>query len=419
MDPTAAARTLVPGQDLTFMEGVQYVYHCHHYNLFHDQTIDDALGEEEGLEVRTKAAHSAFAQLFGALAAATKPETDAERLQIAQTVFPWMGHGNLSFDLNGKDGRVEGEHLHYGYTWKEKYGKKVRRLFPADAVASGSAAAASELAMEQSTGSLRATETACIAMRDPRCQFEVTETEVANLQHDVGLAEATPHMGATFGGLDEERVSEIAGGLQGFVKGVAGDDRGLVQAFGIYITMHLSSYYNETAFEMMRIVQENHPERVALAEGLLREAGHVCVFNTFGNILMSPEWEGMVGPLSSRVEDLVPFCCSIARGLGFGHWTVAELEPDKRLVLRAPCDYESPFFLARYGQSEVPRCYFFQGAALAFMVLAHMVKWDARPELTQDLYNRLFRSGRLPWKVEQTRCPTRGDDYAEAVVTAC
>ncbi len=417
MDFSSFDRQVVEDQDLTFMEGVQYVYHCHHYNLFHDQTIDDALGDEEGLKVRSAAGHAAFSHLLGSLAKASGAQTDVERLQLAQGVFPWMGHGRLNIDVGSGGGRAEGEHLHYGYTWKEKYGKKVRRMSPADAVASGCVTAGAELALGLPYGSFSTRETSCIAMRDPRCSFEIQPAQVDGGHSPVGLAEMRSHFGDPLGGLDEERIAEIGAGLQGFVREVSGDDRGLVQAFGIYITLHLASYYNQTAYEMIHAIEKKYPARLPLAEALLREAGHVCVFNTFGNIMLSPEWEGMVGPLSDKIEDLVPFCCAVARGLGFGRWSIGELVPGKRLVLRAACDYEAPFYLARYGQSKVPRCYFFQGAALAFMVLTHAVEWASRPTLTQDFYNSLFLSGRLPWTVEQTRCPTRGDSYAEAVVT--
>ena len=96
--PIEDLRELLAEQSLTFLAGIPYVYHCHHYNLFHDQTIDDALGEAEGARVRTTAAHNAFRELLGAVFAASGATTPAERISLAAEVFAWMGQGRISLD---------------------------------------------------------------------------------------------------------------------------------------------------------------------------------------------------------------------------------------------------------------------------------------------------------------------------------
>jgi len=411
-------RTVLEGQDLTFVETVQYVYHCHHYNLFHDQTIDDALGEARGAAIRTEAARAAFRHLLDKAGERLKPETPSERVQLAMALVPWMGHGRLDVMARADGGEARGEHLHYGHCWREKYGATVRRLDPADAVAAGFAAAATEYAYNLDPGTIAVEEATCIARRDAACTFHLTPAESPVPQPTpVGQSACSENVSPTFDGADEERIATIASGLQQFTRGVAGDERGLVHAFGVYVTMHLTSYYNQSAYETIHATEKEQPSAIGFVEALMREAGHVCVFNTFGGIMLSPEWEGMVGPLSGKIEDTISYCCAIARGLGFGHWTLGELQPDRRLVVRAPATYEAPFYRARYGQADRPRCYFFQGAAMAFMLLAHAVDWAARPKLTQELYQKLFKSGRLPWKVEETRCVARGDEMCEAIVT--
>ena len=52
---TAAApslRAYIPDYDLMNYGGIPTVYHCHHFNLFLDQTIDDALGPGPGFTLR-------------------------------------------------------------------------------------------------------------------------------------------------------------------------------------------------------------------------------------------------------------------------------------------------------------------------------------------------------------------------------
>lgn len=407
-------RTLLDGQDLYFLESVPYVYHCHHYNLFHDQTVDDAIGEDLGLRFRASAAQASVHQLLSRIAGARDLTGTTERMALATSLLPWMGHGRLVID--GLE--ATGEDLHYGHCWREKYGGSIKRLYPADAFAAGFSAAAVEIGRGLGPGSLSATETACIAMRSPSCKFELKELENDARQYACpDRKDYAKHSGAPISGQDENSIAKIAKGLQDFMRGVEGDDRGLIQAFGVYVTLHLAAYYNHTVYRTTHWVEKNAAGAVPAVEALFRESGHVCVFNTFGNIILSPEWEGMVGAPSGKPEEIVASCCAIARGLGFGRWTVGELEPGERFVLRTACNYEAPFYLSQYGTSAKPRCYILQGAALAMMVLAEKVDWLSRPKLTQDYYASLFRSGKLGWRAEETRCLARGDDMCEVVVT--
>src|ERR1044071_9113898 len=133
--PIEDLRQLLAEQSLTFLAGIPYVYHCHHYNLFHDQTIDDALGETEGARVRTTAAHHAFRELLGALFAAAGATTPAERISLATEGFAWLAGGRISRDLASSGGRPRSPAVHCGFAWREKDGAGVKRHEPSDAVA--------------------------------------------------------------------------------------------------------------------------------------------------------------------------------------------------------------------------------------------------------------------------------------------
>lgn len=418
MDVTAFERSVAEGHDLMFLESVPYIIHCHHYNLFHDQTLEDAVGEEEAIAIRTRAAHAAFRPLLERVFERVGAATSLERLQLASTLFGWMGHGRLTIEATAEGGTAQGEHLHYGHCWHAKYGAVVKRSHPADAVAAGFCAAAVEVTFDLRPGSMAAVETACAALRSQACSFEIKPA--------IGEAPVLPvvlrddymkHAKPTFASKDEARIDQIAKGLQKFMRGVGGNEHGLIPAFGVHVTMHLPTFYNLSGYEIVHHVEKMNPANRAVAEQLIREAGRVCVFNTYGNILLSPEWEGLVGKPGGDPLDMVSYCCAISRGLGFGHWSLAELDPGKRLVLRAPATYEAPFYLSHYGVSEVPRCYIFQGAALGIMLLAQEVDWASQPNLTNEMYQKLIRSGRAPWKVEETKCIGRGDDVCEAVVS--
>lgn len=403
---------LLEPHDLTFMEEVPYVYHCNHYNLFHDQTIDDCLGDAAGLDLRVRAAHAAFRPLL--LIATRGASTPVERLSIAISTFAEMGQGRLVFEVTADGGIARTTHGHYGFCWAEKYGSQVNRTLPADAVASGFVAAATEVAFDLPPGTMQVVEEACVARKDPECIFRVTRAPRAvALPPTVDLRQVEATLGDSLGGKHEGWIGRTADTLQDMVKSASGDERGLIEAFGVFVTRHLTNYYLETAYAAVRQVPEASRH---LAESLLREAGHVCVFNTFGGILLSPEWESVCGPLTGDPEEIVRGCVAIARGLGFGRWAIQELTSD-RLVLSATSNYEAPFYVARFGQSDQPRCYFFQGAALAMMVLAHRVDWKAAPQLTQSFYDSLFRGSGLGFECQATTCQTMGHDRTEVVVT--
>lgn len=403
-------------QDLKFFVKTPYVYHCHHFNLFHDQTVEDAVGEDRGFEIKSRAAQDAVWPLLSALVKELGATTPAERLQAAAAFFPWMGQGQLELLAEAKGGEVRGSHLHYSLAWREKYGEKVRRRHPIDAFAAGYASAATEVAFNLTPGSLAPKEDACFACREPGCHFDLhtggTPLKDEPVDRDAFLAGVKqPNTG-----LDESTVAKIAQGLKDFLLEITSDDRGLVQGFGVYVTRHLASYYDQTAYDTIHHIERHHSAASPAVEELFGESGHVCVFYTAGNILLSPEWEALVGPVKGEVEEIITGCTAICRALGFGHWTIKELEPHKRLVLQSTSNYEAPFYLHRYGQSSRPRCYFLSNSARAFMQLAHNVDWSAKPILTDELYQDLFKKT-LRWRVEETRCQAKGDELCEVVVT--
>jgi hypothetical protein len=411
-------RTHSPEHDLLFMAGEPVVYHCHHFNLFLDQTIDDALGPSEGFALRASAAHEFFFELISSAIRRADASTPAERIQVALQIFRGMGHGLLSPQLTREGGTSQGMFTHYGFTWKEKYGTRVRRRHPADAVAAGVLSALTEVAYELPKGTMLARETACVALKNERCEFQVSAAPaLPSWGPRVGAQEHVAAAVSPQEGLFEEKISTITAGLRDFTAGVAGDERGLVQAFGVFVTMHLAGYYNRISYDAVRAIEQRAPSFVPDVESLLRESGHVCVFNTFGGILLSPEWEAMVGAPGEDCADIIVGCTAIARALGFGHWYVAEYEPRKRLVVRATSTYEAGYYQARHGRAPAPREYFFQGAVLAFAQLAHRVNWSKKPALTQDFYDALFK-GELPCTMEQTRSLQCGDPFSEVVVTA-
>lgn len=404
------------GQDLLFVNDTQLIYHCHHFNLFFDQTIDDALGHEEGQRLRTQAAQVASRHMLCSLKDNKELNTPAEVIAIAQKLFASMGQGNLDLSVSADGGTAEAAYLHYGFSWKEKYGASVKRKHPADAMAAGFAAAATEVAYDLPAGTIKAIEQKCVATRDERCRFVLTRVNQPLEDRPFTAAECESLLGPTLTGLDEERVAGIAAGLKDFTSGVGGDARGLIQAFGVFVSRNAASYYNHISFEAVQAMAAIDASLESTAEELLRESGRQCGFNTFGGILRSAEWESLVSAPTSNPREILTSCCAIARALGFGHWTLTEFDAGRRFVIKTPATYETGYYRKFYGKSAASRSYILQGAAIAMAHLAHEIRWEEHTAIDSTTYSELM-AGKSDWSWEMPTCHSCGDEVSEIVVT--
>ncbi len=400
--------------DFSFVAGSPVVHHCHHYNLFFDQTVDDAVGADRGTKVRTLAAYEASSQFLNSLIGAIPPTSPEERIDLAMSVFSAMGHGNLEFNVSPDGGKAVGRNLHYGWAWKEKYGSHIRRQHPADAFAAGYIAAATEAAFGLPFGSVECKELDCIAVGSETCTFEVSLSGQTRTAFGVTQEDILGTLPKSFKGLHEDHIDKVAQGLREFLASVRGDSRGLIEAFGVLVTQQFANYYNHCANRSLDIIQNEKPEAIEVARELFRESGHQCGFHTFGGILSSPEWEALVAPLTGDPTEIITGSLAISRALGFGHWALESYEPNKSLIFRSPATYESVYRKTAYPIGDAGCCYLYQGAGLAVMQLAHRLDWTSKPQLSNNLYLEL-RQG-VPWTVNESHCVSKGNAMCRVVV---
>ncbi len=207
--------------------------------------------------------------------------------------------------------------------------------------------------------------------------------------------------------IDEKTIIEAVSGL-----GIAGDEEGMIPAFGLYLTRHMADYYNRISYAAARKMAGTGLEDDA--RYLLMEAGHVCAFNTFGGIMKSAEWEAVVKPMIETREDWILGMTAIVNAFGWGRWKVEELVPGESLRISIRDSYEATGWLRDYPESDVPRCYLACGGVAGLMNLLYVGDITAGPELNEANYVELFKGGER-FEAEETSCIACGHDHCEFV----
>jgi hypothetical protein len=216
---------------------------------------------------------------------------------------------------------------------------------------------------------------------------------------------------ATATSIDEPAILQACAGLP-----LAGDAEGNVHAFGVSLTRHYANYYNQLSYrfdaEMERVAGAAAAEAARL---LLVEAGRVCAFHTFGGIMESAEWEGLIKPQCRSREDWVYGMIAVVNALGWGRWSVANLEPGRALELVVDGSYESNGYLASRGLSPVPRCYLVTGGAAGLMNLIYNADITQRPDLTPAFYEQTFQNAGI-FLSREVECRSMGAAACRVVV---
>lgn len=149
------------------------VFHCHHYNLFLQRSIEDGLGPEEAMRLQVAAASESARQILTKLYAAESAHglTESEKLIIAQRVFGSLGFGRADVSaLTQQGGRIRLFTSHYAIGWNAKWGTSKRPVchFPVG-FWMGALCAAAQLPPER----LQGRELTCHAQGEALCELEI------------------------------------------------------------------------------------------------------------------------------------------------------------------------------------------------------------------------------------------------------
>lgn len=209
-------------------------------------------------------------------------------------------------------------------------------------------------------------------------------------------------------GIDEATIVSALAAMP-----IVGNEQGSIPAFGVYLTRMYADYYNKISYRFEQALEAAFGnEGRGIATPLLVEAGNVCAFNTFGGIMKSDEWYGLVEPMCAAREDWVHGMVAVINALGWGKWQVTDLVPNERLTIRILNSYESEGYLKHFGKTDRPTCYLATGGVSGIMNLLYQGDITKRPELTPDYYAEVFQSPASFGAVEH-KCRSKGDPYCE------
>lgn len=181
---------------------------------------------------------------------------------------------------------------------------------------------------------------------------------------------------------------------------VMGNNDGIIDAFGVLVNQLPTPFWNGFA---ERLTNKVSPDLLESTEYLLVNCAQECGYHTGYGIITSQEWNSIVKPMVKTVEDVLEGAFAVFTAWGWANAEIIELEPGKKMVIRAYDYYESD--VVKHGKSEKMSAYMIRGVSAAFMALAYSGDYNVNGSKVHD-----FKSV----QVKGIEC---GDPYGEFIIT--
>jgi len=387
------------------MQSEPMILHCHHYNVFLQKSIEasNEYIDAEGIltDSAQEVSYSIFSDYFK-----QGDFSVSEKLKTIESLHSCCGFGTLEMsNVTADGGNVNSPSNHYVEGWLSKFGARKEDESGAAFFTAGFIAGAMDAAFEKELGYYCSKQTHCKTKKDLTNSFEIT------IINKKGLKES-PKEGAfqTFEMQNNNESNIDYLGVRTALTSMDFDgdsEDGLISVFGVMLTRMFANYYvlisSKFLFEMDAKMGEMGS---IIATELLIEAGHVCAFNTFGGIMESAEWNGLIKPMIQTKEDWVHGIVACLNSLGWGGLFIKELIPNEKLVLEVVSGYESNSFLKNHNENETnkPMSLFKTGAVAGIMNLIYHGDISENPELNEEYYTKIFKSeGKFTGKQIQCR----------------
>lgn len=389
------------------------ILHCHHYNTFLQASLEDTKSYLPVYPILIDSARDiAYLQLNNHFKA-NNILTILERLQIASDFFSYCGFGKADFSkLTTTGGNIPCVAEHYSTGWMDKFGARKNNEPGVSFFATGYFAGAFEAIFDKKQGQFKAVQTHCITKGDTFSAFEIVLNENVTEHYkspQEGFFQLFTPYDCQKDAIDSDAIKSAL--VQMPIMG--NEKNGLIEAFGVLLTRMYANYYCLISYRTLQILKDTMgADGVVLGTQLLTEAGHVCAFNTFGGIMKSVEWMGLIKPMITSKEDWVYGIVAVVNAFGWGQWEVVELIANKKLVIKIKSGYESNSYLKMFEKSLLPISFLATGGVAGIMNLIYNGDISKNPELNEVYYKKIQKSQNY-FIAKQTKCRATGDEFDE------
>ena len=179
------------------------------------------------------------------------------------------------------------------------------------------------------------------------------------------------------------------------------DENGVIEGYNVLVTQMPTTFWNAFA---ERLTAKTEDEMLEAKEYLLFNAAHECGYHTGYGIITSDEWNAVVKPMLEKIpEDILYGAFAVFTAWGWADSEIVELDPQKRMVVRAYDYYESDSI--KLGATRKMSAYMIAGVSAGFMELAYAGEYDpaGKPIGT--------------FECKQVKGIECGDSYGEFIVT--
>lgn len=345
-------------------------------------------------------AHSQFSNIFS-----TGNYSIGDRKEIVESLFSFCGFGEITLaNMNETGGMMDTKFDHYAIVWKSKFGDRTEKQPGASLFTLGFLIGALEAIYDQPMGELDGEQMSCITKGDQQCTFVVyktIETRNSTKSPGEGKYQEFENLPKPIGtDVTYDGIREALGGMP-----LEGDETGMINAFGVYLTRHYANYYCLVSHKLIEaLVAKLGDGGLAIGEELLVEAGHVCAFNTFGGIMLSDEWNALIKPMLKDRDDWTHGILACINALGWGRWEGTKINAGGEFEFEIVSSYESNSFLSLNTTKSNQYNFLARGGTAGICNLLYQGDITKAPELNNSFYTKIFKSkGRFSSKPKDGR----------------
>jgi hypothetical protein len=157
--------------------------------------------------------------------------------------------------------------------------------------------------------------------------------------------------------INADQIREAVAGL-----GLVGNkETGILRRFGVILANNSVDFLVGREIDFIDFLG---PKALNLAEKVLIDAAQWCANATFGGIMASEEWKGLIEPEIKTVQDRFAGLVAITNCLGWGKISEFKLdEASEKVEFTVDHSYYVDAWKKRFGNSDRPICYMWTGVA--------------------------------------------------------